>query len=146
MKNHVGSCKGGSVLKLYRFIKEESGMIPYDTCMPYIACSDDSTEGFCPYVNTTCSPINTCRTCDTFIEHGGTCREIDIMPNATISEYGYYNREDFIINNSNDNNNRSDNNNNDTDLLVKAVKAEIFARGPVVTALNGHALADYVGK
>jgi hypothetical protein len=68
------------------------------------------------------------------------------MPNATISEYGYYNREDFIINNSNDNNNRSDNNNNDTDLLVKAVKAEIFARGPVVTALNGHALADYVGK
>ena len=96
IKNHVGSCRGGSVMKLYRFIKEESGMIPYDTCMPYIACSEDSTEGFCPYVNTTCSPINTCRTCDTFVENGGTCREIDVMPNATIAEYGYYKLEDLL--------------------------------------------------
>jgi hypothetical protein len=35
---------------------------------------------FCPHVDTTCSKINTCKTCDTFGGMGGQCTEIDIMP------------------------------------------------------------------
>lgn len=45
--------------------------ITLDTCQPYLACSNESTEGFCPHVDTTCSAINTCKTCDTF---GGMVR------------------------------------------------------------------------
>ena len=126
----AGSCSGGSMMKLFRFLKETSGYVPYDTCMPYIACSAESEHGFCPFVDTTCSAFNTCRTCDTFVENGGTCREIDVLPNATIAEYGYYKLDE-----------------NRADLLgaVEAIKAEIFARGPVVASINGHGLSDYVG-
>ena len=59
----AGSCNGGSMMKLFRFIKEKSGYVPYDTCMPYIACSVESNQGFCRYVDTSCSPLNTCKTC-----------------------------------------------------------------------------------
>lgn len=133
----VGSCSGGSMMKLFRFIKEKSGYVPYDTCMPYIACSAESKQGFCPFVDTTCSPLNTCRTCDTFVGHGGSCHEIDIMPNATIAEYGYYQLGDE----------GSGRKINQDDILrmVEAIKAEIFARGPVVASINGHGLSDYVG-
>jgi cathepsin X len=125
----TGSCHGGTILKTFKFIREESGFIPYETCQPYLACSHDSEEGFCPHVDTTCTKLNTCRTCDTFVEDGGTCREIDIMPNATVAEYGVYNRNDY----------------KSQDLFVQAVKAEILARGPVGVALNGHGLANYTG-
>ncbi len=57
-----GSCNGGSALHAYQFIKSY-GYIPYDTCQSYVACSDDSNEGFCPFVDTTCTNMNTCRTC-----------------------------------------------------------------------------------
>jgi cathepsin X len=66
----AGSCHGGSHTGVYEFITR-TGFVPYDTCQPYIACSSESTEGFCPHVNTECSAINTCKTCDTF---GGTAR------------------------------------------------------------------------
>jgi cathepsin X len=56
----AGSCHGGSHSGVYDFIKQ-TGFVPYDTCMPYIACSSDSTDGFCGEVDTTCSAINTCR-------------------------------------------------------------------------------------
>ncbi|KAG7346327.1 papain family cysteine protease [Nitzschia inconspicua] len=125
----AGSCHGGSILKTYQFIKEESGFIPFETCQPYLACSFDSDEGFCPHVDTSCTPFNTCRTCDTFEENGGTCREIDIMPNATVAEYGVYDRDDF----------------EHLEDFIHAVKAEIFARGPIGAVLNGHGLANYTG-
>ena len=38
---------------------------------------------FCEHVDTTCSKINTCKTCDTFGGMGGQCTEIDIMPVST---------------------------------------------------------------
>ena len=38
----AGSCKGGNVLRTFRFI-HETGFVPYDTCQPYLACSDDSS-------------------------------------------------------------------------------------------------------
>ncbi len=133
----AGSCSGGSMMKLFRFLKETSGFVPYDTCMPYISCSAESKHGFCPYVDTTCSAFNTCRTCDTWADNGGTCREIDLIPNATIAEYGYYDLgSDWKANT---------NNHHNILRVVDATKAEIFARGPVVASINGHGLSDYVG-
>ena len=79
----AGSCHGGSHSGTYEFIKNEAGLVPYDTCMPYIACSSESREGFCKEVDTTCKPINTCCTCNTFEEQGRTCVEINSFPNAT---------------------------------------------------------------
>ena len=77
-----GSCHGGSHSGAYEFIKE-SGYVPYESCMPYIACSDESTEGFCKQVDTTCKPINICRTCNTFTSKNGTCVGLNTFPNAT---------------------------------------------------------------
>ena len=59
----AGSCNGGTATGTYEFIHSVSGFVPYDTCMPYIACSKDSKNGFCPHVDTSCTSFNTCRTC-----------------------------------------------------------------------------------
>jgi cathepsin X len=120
----AGSCHGGSHTGVYEFIKQ-TGFVPYDTCMPYIACSSDSTDGFCEHVDTTCSAINTCRTCNTFTENGGTCEEIDMFPNATIAEYGTYGL--FTSN------------------RVHKIMAEIYARGPVAAGVNAEPLVNYQG-
>lgn len=72
----AGSCHGGTATGVYDFIKNEAKSIPYDTCQPYIACSHESKEGFCPHVDTKCSKVNTCRTCDTLTEFGGKCTEV----------------------------------------------------------------------
>jgi len=93
--------------------------------MPYIACSSESTEGFCSYADTTCSAMNTCRTCDTFAGNGGACSEIDIFPNATIAEYGSYNLFQ-------------------TDKKHK-IMAEIYARGPVAAGVDALPLLEYKG-
>ncbi len=106
-----GSCNGGSALRGYKFIKEY-GLVPYDTCQNYIACSSDSEEGFCPFVDTTCKPINICRTCSRDENGVGYCNEVAKFPNATIAEYGSYSVDD-----------------------VDAIMAEIFARGPVKVSI-----------
>jgi len=62
--------------KAYEFAKTQ-GFIPYDTCMPYLACSADSDEGFCKHVDTSCVKSNICRTCSTFASFGGTCSEVN---------------------------------------------------------------------
>mmetsp|Transcript_15955 Transcript_15955/g.40034 ORF Transcript_15955/g.40034 Transcript_15955/m.40034 type:complete len:376 (+) Transcript_15955:136-1263(+) len=124
---HVaGSCHGGSHTGVFEFIQQK-GFVPYDTCQPYIACSSESTEGFCPHVDTTCSSVNTCKTCDTFGGMGGQCTEIDIMPNATIAEYGTYS---YITD-------RSD--------IVHKLQSEIYARGPVATGVNAEPIVEYTG-
>ena len=41
----AGSCHGGSHTGAYEFVKQ-TGFVPYDTCLPYMACSSDSKEGF----------------------------------------------------------------------------------------------------
>ena len=80
----AGSCYGGYHTGAYQFIKN-NGFIPYDTCQPYIACSSDSSEGFCSNVDTSCNAINTCVTCSGFDE---SCTALNYFPNATIAEYG----------------------------------------------------------
>jgi len=70
----AGSCEGGSASGVFELIKQ-MGYVPYETCMPYIACSSESTEGFCPHANTECTPMNICRTCNN-PSKGGTCTEV----------------------------------------------------------------------
>lgn len=114
----AGSCYGGTHTGVYQLIKETGYIpydtwvsfrplaysFPFQevyqcssyafhyffgsSCMPYVACSSDSEEGFCPHVDTTCNALNTCRTCNTFSENGGTCVGLDYFPNATVAEYG----------------------------------------------------------
>mgnify|MGYP000253280474 FL=1 len=78
-----GSCYGGSATGTYQALSKDP--IPYDTCMPYMACSSDSSEGFCGSIDFSDSPGLTCRTCSTF---GTTCQPIDKFPNVTIAEFG----------------------------------------------------------
>ena len=113
----AGSCHGGSATGTYEFIKSHSGFVPYDTCQQYIACSSESEEGFCASVDTSCSAINTCRTCGTF---GEACSEIDYFPNATIAEYGTVSGEESMM-------------------------AEIFARGPIACGVDATPLHEYTG-
>lgn len=116
----AGSCYGGSATGTYEFIKQ-GNPVPYSTCMQYIACSHDSDEGFCGHVDTQCKPNNVCRTCSTFVASGGVCQELHYYPNATISEYG-----------------RSPNS-------ADAIKAEIYARGPVAAGVNAVEILEYTG-
>jgi len=116
----AGSCYGGSATVVYEFLKQV-GSVPYETCQTYLACSADSDEGFCGDVDTSCSSMNTCKTCNTFSAYGGECVEINEYPNATIAEYGTYS------------------------LDIDAIKAEIFARGPVAAGINAKPLVNYEG-
>jgi cathepsin X len=117
----AGSCLGGYHTSTYQFI-QETGYVPYDTCISYLACSHDSHEGFCDDIDTSCASNNICRTCDTFAGMGGQCSEIDIFPNATVAEYG-------LLPAGN----------------VDAIKAEIYVRGPVAVTVNAEPLVGYKG-
>jgi cathepsin X len=116
----AGSCHGGYHTGVYQLI-QESGYVPFDTCQPYLACSDESTEGFCQHVDTTCKKDNICRTCDTFGGMGGKCTEIDYFPNATVAEYGILDQ--------------------DVDMIM----AEIYTRGPVAATINAEPIVTYTG-
>jgi len=116
----AGSCHGGYHTGVYQLI-QESGFVPYDTCMPYMACSDESTEGFCGHVDTTCKKENICRTCDTFGGMGGKCTEIDYFPNATVAEYGMVEED------------------------VDQIMLEIYTRGPVAATINAEPIVEYQG-
>merc|ERR1712100_343322 len=83
----AGSCHGGYALGVYEWIKSNGG-VSTETSQPYLACSSESKEGFCPHVNTECSALNTARTCGSFDQEGGSCTGLSSYPNVTISEYG----------------------------------------------------------
>mmetsp|Transcript_8839 Transcript_8839/g.16064 ORF Transcript_8839/g.16064 Transcript_8839/m.16064 type:complete len:373 (-) Transcript_8839:412-1530(-) len=119
----AGSCSGGSATGAYEFIHSHSKFIPYDTCQPYLACSSNSTQGFCPYVDTACSAMNTCKTCTNPWrgDGNGGCVEIVHFPNATIAEYGTYHHD------------------------LHGMMAEIFARGPIKASISADPIRDYHG-
>jgi cathepsin X len=127
----AGSCHGGYHTGVYQLIQDH-GYIPYETCMPYMACSDESQEGFCPHIDTSCSAVNTCRTCSTFSDNGGECVELDYFPNATVAEYGEVDDGFAGIF-------------DDPEQRAHKIKAEIYARGPVATTINADPLRDYEG-
>ena len=126
----AGSCHGGYHTSTYEFIQEQ-GFVPYDTCMPYIACSEESTDGFCSHVDSTCNADNICRTCDTFAGMGGQCSQIDYFPNATVAEYGLieYNDEDDAS----------------STTVVHRIMTEIYVRGPVAATINAEPIVGYQG-
>jgi len=121
----AGSCHGGSHTGVYQFIKDH-GSIPFDTCAPYVACSAESQEGFCPQVDTQCTAMNTCRTCSTFSDSGGTCVGLDYFPNATVAEWGRIEEDDVA-------------------RRVQMIKAEVHARGPVSASVNADPLHSHRG-
>jgi len=127
----AGSCHGGYHTGVYELI-QEFGYVPYETCQPYLACSEESQEGFCPYIDTQCSAINTCRTCSGFSDSGGECVELDYFPNATVAEYGEVG-DGFMHMFDSD------------ETRMHNIKAEIYARGPVATTINASPLSDYEG-
>jgi cathepsin X len=87
----VGSCHGGSVTGPYSWLRVKSLTgtgISYETSNPYLACSSESSEGFCSHASWRCSAENVARTCSTFTSSGGACVAINQFPNATIAAYG----------------------------------------------------------
>lgn len=121
----AGSCHGGSVLGPYRWLKslgDRTGSgVSYETSNPYLACSSESTEGFCKYADTECSSIKgVAYSCDTFTETGGSCKAVTRYPNATISSYGSVSGELSIMH-------------------------EIFTNGPVTCGIDAIPLLEYTG-
>merc|ERR1712178_289145 len=117
---NVGSCHGGSVdgpyQWLHRISKTGEG-ISYETSNPYMACSSESQEGFCPHADWTCKPDNVARTCSTF-PPTGFCSKIVDYPKATIAEYGEISGK-------------------------KAMMAEIYARGPISCGIDAAPILKY---
>lgn len=117
----VGSCHGGSVDGPYQWLLEISKTgtgISYESAQPYLACSSESKEGFCPHVDTTCKQINVARTCGSFSQEGGPCTGLRSFPNATISDYGSISGAD-------------------------AMMKEIFNRGPIACGIAADPLLNY---
>ena len=117
----VGTCKGGSVDGPYQWLMDISKKgtgISYETANPYVACTSDSDEGFCKYVDTSCKALNVARTCGSFSQEGGPCTGLGEFPNATISDYGSISGAD-------------------------AMMKEIFHRGPISCGVDANPLLNY---
>jgi len=118
----AGSCYGGSIDGPYQWINsisEKTGTgISYETSNPYLACSSDSSEGFCQQVDTTCKAINVARTCGSFSGESGPCIGLSRYPNATISDYGSISGKD-------------------------AMMKEIFSRGPIACGIDAMPLLNH---
>ena len=117
---NAGSCHGGSIGGANQWIAQNKDGVVYDTCNPYLACSSESTEGFCGKISTKCTAENVCRTCSTFTSMGGFCAAISRFPNATIAEYGSVTGEVPMM-------------------------QEIFARGPIGCGIDATQIVNYHG-
>jgi cathepsin X len=118
---NVGNCHGGSVDGVYQWLlnvsKSGSGL-SYASAQPYMACSAESTEGFCPHANWSCTPPNIARTCGSFDHEGGACTGLSSYPNVTISDYGSIKGK-------------------------HAMMKEILSRGPIACGIDGDPLLNY---
>lgn len=118
----VGSCHGGSVDGPYQKLAEMSKTgtgIAYETNNPYMACSSESSEGFCKHADWSCNAMNTARTCSTFSPEG-KCVGLSMYPNLTISEYGSIQGAD-------------------------AMAKEIMTRGPISCGIDAVPILNYTG-
>eukprot|EP00450_Noctiluca_scintillans_P000614 CAMPEP_0194480986 /NCGR_PEP_ID=MMETSP0253-20130528/3610_1 /TAXON_ID=2966 /ORGANISM="Noctiluca scintillans" /LENGTH=352 /DNA_ID=CAMNT_0039320439 /DNA_START=60 /DNA_END=1118 /DNA_ORIENTATION=+ len=117
----VGSCHGGSVDGPYQWLKRISATgtgISYETSQPYMACSSESKDGFCPNADWTCTPLNTARTCGSFDSEGGSCSGLNAYPNATISDYGSISG-------------------------ISSMQNEIYQRGPIACGIDAMPLLNW---
>jgi len=120
---NAGSCHGGSVVGPYQWIHQisQSGSgIAYETSNPYLACSSESSEGFCGNADWSCSAENVARTCSTFSDSGGKCVGLKHYPNATVSEYGSVEGADNMA-------------------------KEIMSRGPISCGIDAVSILKYTG-
>merc|ERR1739845_179987 len=101
----------------YQWIKRNGG-VSIETSQPYLACSSDSSEGFCSSVNTRCSALNTARTCGSFSGESGPCTGLSHYPNISISDYGSISG-------------------------TSAMQKEIYNRGPVACGIDAMPLLNY---
>ena len=100
----------------YQWIKGlGSTGISYLTSQPYMACSSESKEGFCPNADWTCKPEKVAVTCGTF---GEACVGLSHYPNATISDYGSISGPD-------------------------AMAKEIYNRGPIACTIDAAPIEKY---
>eukprot|EP00929_Paragymnodinium_shiwhaense_P032368 TRINITY_DN17948_c1_g2_i1.p1 TRINITY_DN17948_c1_g2~~TRINITY_DN17948_c1_g2_i1.p1 ORF type:complete len:398 (+),score=47.11 TRINITY_DN17948_c1_g2_i1:128-1321(+) len=118
----VGSCHGGTIDGPYQWLLEVSQAtgsgIAYETDNPYLACSEDSGEGFCSHVDTSCKLLNVARTCGGHSDEKGPCTGLTSYPNATIADYGSISGK-------------------------KAMMKEIYARGPIACGIDAQPLLNY---
>jgi len=84
-----GSCHGGSALHAYQFIKE-FGYVPFDTCQNYLACSEESLEGFCPFADTKCNEMSICKTCSRDENGRGYCKPVSFMIDTHLQKVHYF--------------------------------------------------------
>jgi len=115
----AGSCHGGFAGGVYQWIKKVGG-VSTETSQPYLACSSESQEGFCPHVDLKCSALNTARTCGSFSSEDGTCTGLSHYPNITVADFGSVSGAD-------------------------AMQKEIMARGPVACGIAATPLLNYNG-
>merc|ERR1712187_1061297 len=118
---NVGSCHGGSIDGVYQWLQRisRSGTgISYDTANPYLACSSESQEGFCPHVNTKCNALNVARTCGSFSGESGPCTGLSHYPNISIDDYGSISG-------------------------TSAMQKEIYNRGPIACGIAADPLLNY---
>lgn len=115
----AGSCHGGFAGGVYQWIKKHGG-VATETSQPYLACSSESKEGFCPHVDTSCSALNTARTCGSFDHEGGSCTGLEHYPNITVADFG-------SISGS------------------PAMMKEIYARGPIACGIAADPLLNFEG-
>lgn len=114
---NAGSCHGGSAGGVYQWIQQNGG-VSTETSQPYLACSSESQEGFCPSVNLQCNALNVARTCGSFSQEGGPCTGLSHYPNVSIADYG-------SISGS------------------SAMMKEIFNRGPIACGIAAGPLLNY---
>jgi cathepsin X len=116
-----GSCHGGSLGGPYQWLYKKSKKggpgISYFTSNPYMACSHESKEGFCPSQDWSCTDENVARTCGSF---GKECVGLNSYPNATISDHGSIHGK-------------------------AAMQKEIYNRGPIACEVDAMPLLKYTG-
>lgn len=123
---------------------------------------------FCPHVDTTCSKINTCKTCDTFGGMGGQCTEIDIMPVSSrnmlfvivrvtqaatprprfsldIRSLSITSFSVIFIQNATIAEYGTYSFLTNPSGIVHQLQSEIYARGPVATGVNAEPIVEYTG-
>merc|ERR1711957_941010 len=114
---NAGSCYGGSGGGTYQWIHQNGG-VSIETSNPYLACSSDSSEGFCSSVNLKCNALNVARTCGSFSDEAGPCTGLSHYPNISIADYGSVSGS-------------------------SAMQKEIFNRGPIACGIAADPLLNY---
>lgn len=117
----TNGCHGGSIDGPYAWMHRMSLLgghgVSFETSMPYIACSSESSEGFCDHAQTQCRAAETC---STFSDMGGECVSINRYPNVTIAEYGSVSGADEMA-------------------------KEIHERGPLACGIDAASILSYTG-